>query len=84
MTATDLLQVFLKDELVTDKYGIEPAKAETMKISDETSIFFIKVLKECLREYEQKNARASSNLRNYVELHITEGDIPEYKNKIWI
>lgn len=80
MTATDLLQTFLKDTLVTDKYGIAPSKAETMKLNDETSVFFVKVLKECLREYEQKNARASTNLKNYVELNITEGDIPKYSS----
>lgn len=81
MTPTDLLQIFLKDVLVADKYGIEPAKAETMKFSDETPIFFVKVMKQCLQEYEQKNSRASTNLKNFVELHITEGDIPAYKKQ---
>ena len=81
MTATDLFQTFLKDALVADKYGIKPAKAETMKLSDETSVLFVKVLKECVREYEQKNARASTNLKNYVEGNITEGDMPNYSKQ---
>ena len=80
MTTTELLKVFLKDPLVFDKYGISPAKAEAMKFNDECSVLFVNVLKECLREYDKKNARASTNLKNYVELKITEEDMPTNKN----
>lgn len=81
MTTTDLLKTFLKDELVIEKYGITPEKSELMKLNEETSIFFVKVLKRCLSEYENQNARASTNLKTYIEINITEQDVPKYSKK---
>ena len=82
MTKNELFRVLLQDALIAEKYGITTAKAETMKFSDNTSVFFIKVLKECLNEYEKENSRASTNLKNYVEVNITEGDIPSVKQNM--
>jgi hypothetical protein len=73
MTANELLRVFLKDEQIAEKYGVTAKQAETMKVTDETSVFFIKVLQQCIIEHDRKNARAASNLKNFVEMNITEG-----------
>lgn len=81
MTANELLRVFLKDALIAEKYGITEKQAETMKVTDESSVLFIKALQQCVIEYDRRNARASTNLKNFVEANITEGYIAESQKK---
>jgi hypothetical protein len=78
MTANELLQAFLKDKLLAEKYGIKPEIAESLKFSDTNPNFFIKTLKECIRLYEEpNNSRSASNLYKFVESQVTEGDAPK-------
>jgi hypothetical protein len=78
MTTNELLQAFLKDKLLAEKYGVKPETAESLKFSDTNTNFFVKTLKECIRLYEEpSNSRAASNLYKFVESQITDGDIPK-------
>jgi hypothetical protein len=77
LTREKLLQEFLLDDLVTEKYKISKAQAAAFKETDRNAAFFVEVLKECLQQHEKGPSRAASNLYNFVFSKIKEKDLPD-------